>query len=187
MCPTGGKFDIRAAAGTAAAAPKRSGQEPGAVQSRAETASPSAGDSGAVSCSAIPVLLHCSCHCLPCCRTMKPLKLFGMVVFCGLLSPTQGVLSGLSCAISPRAMQQGNGSDGGPMGLVCGIYDCCHHCMVPWGCSVHREGDLLSPGRGWHSAPNSHAELQDSGSFPVLFAFAFISPLEQLIFCQQPR
>uniref|UniRef100_A0A8V0YTF8 BPI fold containing family B member 3 n=1 Tax=Gallus gallus TaxID=9031 RepID=A0A8V0YTF8_CHICK len=39
-------------------------------------------------------------------RTMKPLKLFGMVVFCGLLSPTQGVLSGLSCAISPRAMQQ---------------------------------------------------------------------------------
>uniref|UniRef100_A0A8V0YRQ0 BPI fold containing family B member 3 n=2 Tax=Gallus gallus TaxID=9031 RepID=A0A8V0YRQ0_CHICK len=72
----------------------------------ATAARKSAGDSRAVSCSAIPVLLHCSCHCLPCCRTMKPLKLFGMVVFCGLLSPTQGVLSGLSCAISPRAMQQ---------------------------------------------------------------------------------
>ncbi|XP_021272087.1 BPI fold-containing family B member 4-like [Numida meleagris] len=37
---------------------------------------------------------------------MKPLKLFGMVFFCGLLSSTQGVLSGLSCAISPRGMQQ---------------------------------------------------------------------------------
>ncbi|KFP30009.1 BPI fold-containing family B member 4, partial [Colius striatus] len=32
-------------------------------------------------------------------------KLFGMVVFCGLLSPSQQVLSGLSCAISPGAMQ----------------------------------------------------------------------------------
>ncbi|XP_042743390.1 BPI fold-containing family B member 4-like isoform X1 [Lagopus leucura] len=39
-------------------------------------------------------------------RMMKPLKLFGMVIFCGLLSPTQGVLSGLSCAVSPRATQQ---------------------------------------------------------------------------------
>ncbi|NXJ16597.1 BPIB4 protein, partial [Odontophorus gujanensis] len=37
---------------------------------------------------------------------MKLLKLFGVVFFCGLLSPTQGVLSGLSCAVSPRAMQQ---------------------------------------------------------------------------------
>ncbi|XP_031412435.1 BPI fold-containing family B member 4-like [Meleagris gallopavo] len=37
---------------------------------------------------------------------MKPLKLFGMVIFWGLLSPTQGVLSGLSCAVSRRAMQQ---------------------------------------------------------------------------------
>ncbi|XP_072206505.1 BPI fold-containing family B member 4-like isoform X2 [Excalfactoria chinensis] len=37
---------------------------------------------------------------------MKLLKLFGMVVFCGLLSPTQGSLSGLSCAISPKAIQQ---------------------------------------------------------------------------------
>lgn len=157
------------------------------MQSRAETASPSAGDSRAVSCSAIPVLLLCSCHRFPCCRMMKPLKLFGMVIFCGLLSPTQGVLSGLSCAVSPRATQQGNGSGGGPMGPVCGkTPGCCHRCTLPWGCRshrwVHREGDLLSPGQGWHSAPNSHAELQDSGSFPLLFVFVFISLLEQPIF-----
>ncbi|XP_015737210.1 BPI fold-containing family B member 4-like [Coturnix japonica] len=37
---------------------------------------------------------------------MKPLKLFGMFFFCGLLSPTRGSLSGLSCAISTRAIQQ---------------------------------------------------------------------------------
>ncbi|NXF37084.1 BPIB4 protein, partial [Nyctibius bracteatus] len=33
------------------------------------------------------------------------LKLFGIVFFCGLLSPSQEVLSGLSCAISPEAVQ----------------------------------------------------------------------------------
>uniref|UniRef100_A0A8C5TQ68 Lipid-binding serum glycoprotein N-terminal domain-containing protein n=1 Tax=Malurus cyaneus samueli TaxID=2593467 RepID=A0A8C5TQ68_9PASS len=33
------------------------------------------------------------------------LKLFGIILFCGLLSPSQEVLSGLSCAVSPRAMQ----------------------------------------------------------------------------------
>ncbi|RMB95722.1 hypothetical protein DUI87_27835 [Hirundo rustica rustica] len=33
------------------------------------------------------------------------LKLFGILFFCGLLSPSQEVLSGLSCAVSPRAMQ----------------------------------------------------------------------------------
>ncbi|RLV98792.1 hypothetical protein DV515_00010444 [Chloebia gouldiae] len=32
-------------------------------------------------------------------------KLFGIIFFCGLLSPSQEVLSGLSCAVSPRAMQ----------------------------------------------------------------------------------
>uniref|UniRef100_A0A8D2MB12 BPIB4 protein n=1 Tax=Zonotrichia albicollis TaxID=44394 RepID=A0A8D2MB12_ZONAL len=36
---------------------------------------------------------------------MKVLKLFGIIFFCGLLSPSQEVLSGLSCAVSPRAMQ----------------------------------------------------------------------------------
>uniref|UniRef100_A0A8C5NRT5 Lipid-binding serum glycoprotein N-terminal domain-containing protein n=1 Tax=Junco hyemalis TaxID=40217 RepID=A0A8C5NRT5_JUNHY len=39
---------------------------------------------------------------------MKVLKLFGIIFFCGLLSPSQEVLSGLSCAVSPRAMQNGN-------------------------------------------------------------------------------
>ncbi|XP_075294473.1 BPI fold-containing family B member 4 isoform X1 [Opisthocomus hoazin] len=34
------------------------------------------------------------------------LKLFGIVFFCGLLSPSQEVLSGLSCAVSPAAMQK---------------------------------------------------------------------------------
>uniref|UniRef100_A0A8C0FNC6 Lipid-binding serum glycoprotein N-terminal domain-containing protein n=1 Tax=Bubo bubo TaxID=30461 RepID=A0A8C0FNC6_BUBBB len=33
------------------------------------------------------------------------LKLFGIVFFCGLLSPSQEVLSGLSCAVSAGAMQ----------------------------------------------------------------------------------
>ncbi|NXG67383.1 BPIB4 protein, partial [Hemiprocne comata] len=33
------------------------------------------------------------------------LKLFGIILFCGLLSPSQEVLSGLSCAVSPGAMQ----------------------------------------------------------------------------------
>ncbi|KAM9178294.1 BPI fold-containing family B member 4-like [Mergus octosetaceus] len=37
---------------------------------------------------------------------MKLLKLFGIVFFCGLLSPSRGVLSGLSCAVSPGAMQK---------------------------------------------------------------------------------
>ncbi|NWZ25404.1 BPIB4 protein, partial [Asarcornis scutulata] len=37
---------------------------------------------------------------------MKLLKLFGIVFFCGLLSPSWGVLSGLSCAVSPVAMQK---------------------------------------------------------------------------------
>uniref|UniRef100_A0A8B9ELT1 Lipid-binding serum glycoprotein N-terminal domain-containing protein n=1 Tax=Anser cygnoides TaxID=8845 RepID=A0A8B9ELT1_ANSCY len=37
---------------------------------------------------------------------MKLLKLFGIVFFCGLLSPSWGVLSGLSCAVSPGAMQK---------------------------------------------------------------------------------
>ncbi|XP_035751727.1 BPI fold-containing family B member 4 [Egretta garzetta] len=36
---------------------------------------------------------------------MTMLKLFGVVFFCGLLSPSQEVLSGLSCAVSPGAMQ----------------------------------------------------------------------------------
>ncbi|KAK4812683.1 hypothetical protein QYF61_012193 [Mycteria americana] len=36
---------------------------------------------------------------------MTMLKLFGIVFFCGLLSPSQEVLSGLSCAVSPGAMQ----------------------------------------------------------------------------------
>ncbi|NXS64002.1 BPIB4 protein, partial [Brachypteracias leptosomus] len=36
---------------------------------------------------------------------MTMLKLFGMMFFCGLLSPSQEVLSGLSCAVSPGAMQ----------------------------------------------------------------------------------
>ncbi|NXD84429.1 BPIB4 protein, partial [Halcyon senegalensis] len=34
------------------------------------------------------------------------LKLFGIVFFCGLLSPSQEVLSGLSCAVSPEAMKK---------------------------------------------------------------------------------
>ncbi|NXA03581.1 BPIB4 protein, partial [Sapayoa aenigma] len=37
---------------------------------------------------------------------MTLLKLFGIIFFCGLLSPSQEVLSGLSCAVSPRAMQK---------------------------------------------------------------------------------
>ncbi|OXB79319.1 UNVERIFIED_CONTAM: hypothetical protein H355_013240 [Colinus virginianus] len=37
---------------------------------------------------------------------MKLLKLFGVVFFCGLLSPTQGILSGLSCAVSTGVMQK---------------------------------------------------------------------------------
>ncbi|XP_074698903.1 BPI fold-containing family B member 4-like isoform X2 [Strix aluco] len=36
---------------------------------------------------------------------MTMLKLFGIVFFCGLLSPSQEVLSGLSCAVSAGAMQ----------------------------------------------------------------------------------
>ncbi|KFP52470.1 BPI fold-containing family B member 4, partial [Cathartes aura] len=36
---------------------------------------------------------------------MTMMKLFGIVFFCGLLSPSQEVLSGLSCAVSPGAMQ----------------------------------------------------------------------------------
>ncbi|NWX16882.1 BPIB4 protein, partial [Aegotheles bennettii] len=36
---------------------------------------------------------------------MTMLKLFGIVVFCSLLSPSQEVLSGLSCAVSPAAVQ----------------------------------------------------------------------------------
>lgn len=36
------------------------------------------------------------------------LKLFGIIFFCGLLSPSQEVLSGLSCAVSPGALQKGN-------------------------------------------------------------------------------
>ncbi|NXE84724.1 BPIB4 protein, partial [Cochlearius cochlearius] len=36
---------------------------------------------------------------------MTMLKFFGVVFFCGLLSPSQEVLSGLSCAVSPGAMQ----------------------------------------------------------------------------------
>ncbi|KFQ27306.1 BPI fold-containing family B member 4, partial [Mesitornis unicolor] len=36
---------------------------------------------------------------------MTMLKLFGLVLFCSLLSPSQEVLSGLSCAVSPTAMQ----------------------------------------------------------------------------------
>ncbi|NXM69640.1 BPIB4 protein, partial [Serilophus lunatus] len=36
---------------------------------------------------------------------MTMLKLFGIIFFCGLLSPSQEVLSGLSCAVSPQAMQ----------------------------------------------------------------------------------
>ncbi|NXQ85563.1 BPIB4 protein, partial [Nyctibius grandis] len=36
---------------------------------------------------------------------MTMLKLFGIIFFCGLLSPSQEVLSGLSCAISPEAVQ----------------------------------------------------------------------------------
>ncbi|NXM57687.1 BPIB4 protein, partial [Illadopsis cleaveri] len=37
---------------------------------------------------------------------MMVLKLFGIIFFCSLLSPSQEVLSGLSCAVSPRAMQK---------------------------------------------------------------------------------
>uniref|UniRef100_A0A663EC28 Lipid-binding serum glycoprotein N-terminal domain-containing protein n=1 Tax=Aquila chrysaetos chrysaetos TaxID=223781 RepID=A0A663EC28_AQUCH len=36
---------------------------------------------------------------------MTMLKLFGIIFFCGLFSPSQEVLSGLSCAVSPGAMQ----------------------------------------------------------------------------------
>uniref|UniRef100_A0A8B9Z3J3 Lipid-binding serum glycoprotein N-terminal domain-containing protein n=1 Tax=Buteo japonicus TaxID=224669 RepID=A0A8B9Z3J3_9AVES len=36
---------------------------------------------------------------------MTMLKLFGIIFFCGLLPPSQEVLSGLSCAVSPGAMQ----------------------------------------------------------------------------------
>ncbi|XP_074460906.1 BPI fold-containing family B member 4-like [Larus michahellis] len=36
---------------------------------------------------------------------MTMLKLFGIIFFCSLLSPSQEVLSGLSCAVSPGAMQ----------------------------------------------------------------------------------
>ncbi|KFQ21834.1 BPI fold-containing family B member 4, partial [Merops nubicus] len=36
---------------------------------------------------------------------MTMLKLFGIIIFCGLLWPSQGVLSGLSCAVSPAAVQ----------------------------------------------------------------------------------
>ncbi|NWH75899.1 BPIB4 protein, partial [Piaya cayana] len=36
---------------------------------------------------------------------MTMLKLFGIIFFCGLFLPSQGVLSGLSCAISPGAME----------------------------------------------------------------------------------
>ncbi|KFQ14332.1 BPI fold-containing family B member 4, partial [Leptosomus discolor] len=36
---------------------------------------------------------------------MMKLKVFGIIFFCGLLSPSQEVLSGLSCAVSPVAMQ----------------------------------------------------------------------------------
>uniref|UniRef100_A0A8C8A6A4 Lipid-binding serum glycoprotein N-terminal domain-containing protein n=1 Tax=Otus sunia TaxID=257818 RepID=A0A8C8A6A4_9STRI len=36
---------------------------------------------------------------------MTTLKLFGIVFFCGLLSPSREVLSGLSCAVSAEAMQ----------------------------------------------------------------------------------
>nr|XP_009667776.1 PREDICTED: BPI fold-containing family B member 4-like [Struthio camelus australis] len=36
---------------------------------------------------------------------MKMLKLFGILFFCGLLTPSQEVLSGLSCAVSPGAMR----------------------------------------------------------------------------------
>ncbi|NXI40589.1 BPIB4 protein, partial [Galbula dea] len=36
---------------------------------------------------------------------MAMLKLFGVVFFCGLLLPSQEVLSGLSCAVSPEAVQ----------------------------------------------------------------------------------
>ncbi|NXG72073.1 BPIB4 protein, partial [Baryphthengus martii] len=36
---------------------------------------------------------------------MAMLKLFGIVFFCGLLSPSQEVLSGLSCAVSPEAVK----------------------------------------------------------------------------------
>ncbi|NXJ89691.1 BPIB4 protein, partial [Corythaixoides concolor] len=37
---------------------------------------------------------------------MMTLKLFGIVFFCGLLSPSHEVLSGLSCAVSPGAIQK---------------------------------------------------------------------------------
>ncbi|NXJ83651.1 BPIB4 protein, partial [Trogon melanurus] len=36
---------------------------------------------------------------------MTTLKVFGFLFFCGLLSPSQEALSGLSCAVSPGAMQ----------------------------------------------------------------------------------
>ncbi|NXT74469.1 BPIB4 protein, partial [Zapornia atra] len=36
---------------------------------------------------------------------MMMLKTFGIALFCGLLSPSEEVLSGLSCAVSPGAMQ----------------------------------------------------------------------------------
>ncbi|NXL89814.1 BPIB4 protein, partial [Alectura lathami] len=37
---------------------------------------------------------------------MKLLTIFGVVLFCGLLLPTQGHVPGLSCAISPQAMEK---------------------------------------------------------------------------------
>ncbi|XP_010132147.1 PREDICTED: BPI fold-containing family B member 4-like [Buceros rhinoceros silvestris] len=37
---------------------------------------------------------------------MTALKLFGVLFFCGLLSPSQEVLTGLSCAVSPGALQK---------------------------------------------------------------------------------
>ncbi|XP_062445408.1 BPI fold-containing family B member 4-like [Rhea pennata] len=36
---------------------------------------------------------------------MKMFELFGILFFCGLLTPSQEVLPGLSCAVSPRAMR----------------------------------------------------------------------------------
>ncbi|NXH19558.1 BPIB4 protein, partial [Bucco capensis] len=36
---------------------------------------------------------------------LKMLKLFGILLFCGLLCPSQEALSGLACAVSPEAMQ----------------------------------------------------------------------------------
>lgn len=53
---------------------------------------------------------------------MALLKLFGVLFFCGLLSPSREVLSGLSCAVSPGALQKGNWKHGV---LGCGAgWDC---------------------------------------------------------------